>query len=81
MRARLRLPRIRLLGRADLTGLLADRSFHLPLFLLAVSLSASWQLAFGPYVADYSRYLPRATSARATFWWTLGGTALGSQCP
>ncbi|WP_070021970.1 purine-cytosine permease family protein [Streptomyces sp. F-1] len=70
---------IRLLGRADLTGLLADRSFHLPLFLLAVSLSASWQLAFGPYVADYSRYLPRATSARATFWWTLGGTALGSQ--
>ncbi|TWV43440.1 cytosine permease [Streptomyces misionensis] len=70
---------IRLLGRADLTTLLADRSFHLPLFLLAVSLSASWQLAFGPYVADYSRYLPRTTSARATFWWTLGGTALGSQ--
>ncbi|MER6983858.1 purine-cytosine permease family protein [Streptomyces carpinensis] len=70
---------IRLLQRADLTALLADRSFHLPLFLLAVSLSASWQLAFGPYVADYSRYLPRTTSPRATFWWTLGGSALGSQ--
>ncbi|QHC27614.1 MULTISPECIES: purine-cytosine permease family protein [unclassified Streptomyces] len=70
---------IRLLERADLTTLLADRSFHLPLFLLAVSLSASWQLAFGPYVADYSRYLPRDTSPRATFWWTLGGSALGSQ--
>ncbi|GAA1044241.1 purine-cytosine permease family protein [Streptomyces murinus] len=70
---------IRLLERADLTTLLADRSFHLPLFLLAISLSASWQLAFGPYVADYSRYLPRDTSARATFWWTLGGSALGSQ--
>ncbi|GHE91991.1 cytosine permease [Streptomyces spiralis] len=70
---------IRLLQRADLTTLLADRSFHLPLFLLAVSLSASWQLAFGPYVADYSRYLPRTTSPRATFWWTLGGSALGSQ--
>ncbi|CAL2067025.1 MULTISPECIES: purine-cytosine permease family protein [Streptomyces] len=70
---------IRLLERADLTTLLADRSFHLPLFLLAISLSASWQLAFGPYVADYSRYLPRDTSPRATFWWTLGGSALGSQ--
>ncbi len=69
----------RLLERADLSGLLAEREFSFPLFLLAVSLSASWQLAFGPYVADYSRYLPRSTSARATFWWTLGGSVLGSQ--
>ncbi|MEU3194472.1 cytosine permease [Streptomyces sp. NPDC006992] len=70
---------VRLLERADLSGLLAERAFSFPLFLLAVSLSASWQLAFGPYVADYSRYLPRSTSARATFWWTLGGSVLGSQ--
>ncbi|MEV6115808.1 cytosine permease [Streptomyces sp. NPDC052109] len=70
---------IRLLDRADLTALLHDAHFSLPMFLLAMSLSASWQLAFGPYVADYSRYLPRTTSARATFWWTLSGSALGSQ--
>ncbi|MDI3402389.1 purine-cytosine permease family protein [Streptomyces cavernicola] len=70
---------IRLVERADVSALLADRAFDLPLFLLAVSLSASWQLAFGPYVADYSRYLPRTTSGRATFWWTLAGSALGSQ--
>ncbi|MFI9604642.1 purine-cytosine permease family protein [Streptomyces sp. NPDC052043] len=70
---------IRLLDHTDLSTLLANRSFDLPLFLLALSLSASWQLAFGPYVADYSRYLPRSTSPRATFWWTLGGSALGSQ--
>ncbi|MEU5474255.1 purine-cytosine permease family protein [Streptomyces lydicus] len=70
---------IRLLQRADLGTLLADHRFALPAFLLAVSLSASWQLAFGPYVADYSRYLPRHTSARATFWWTLSGSVLGSQ--
>ncbi|WP_149563763.1 purine-cytosine permease family protein [Streptomyces cacaoi] len=70
---------IRLLQRADLGTLLDDHSFSLPMFLLAISLSASWQLAFGPYVADYSRYLPRSTSSRATFWWTLGGSALGSQ--
>ncbi|MCX5343102.1 purine-cytosine permease family protein [Streptomyces atratus] len=70
---------IRLLDRIDLGAVLADRAFDLPMFLLAVSLAASWQLAFGPYVADYSRYLPRTTSARATFWWTLSGSALGSQ--
>ncbi|MFG3320725.1 purine-cytosine permease family protein [Streptomyces sp. NPDC048171] len=70
---------VRLLERADLGALLGDAHFSLPMFLLAMSLSASWQLAFGPYVADYSRYLPRTTSTRATFWWTLSGSALGSQ--
>ena len=70
---------IRLLDRVDLSALLSDAHFDLPMFLLAVSLSASWQLAFGPYVADYSRYLPRTTSGRATFWWTLSGSALGAQ--
>ncbi|WP_405696364.1 purine-cytosine permease family protein [Streptomyces sp. NBC_01185] len=70
---------VRLLDRVDLPALLGDAHFDLPMFLLAVSLSASWQLAFGPYVADYSRYLPRTTSKRATFWWTLSGSALGSQ--
>lgn len=69
----------RLLDRTDLSTLLDDQHFSLPMFLLAVSLSASWQLAFGPYVADYSRYLPRTTSTKATFWWTLSGSALGSQ--
>ncbi|MFJ2296693.1 purine-cytosine permease family protein [Streptomyces sp. NPDC087894] len=70
---------IRLLDRVDLSELLGHAHFDLPMFLLAVSLSASWQLAFGPYVADYSRYLPRTTSGRATFWWTLSGSAVGSQ--
>ncbi|MET9148891.1 cytosine permease [Streptomyces sp. NPDC004042] len=70
----------RLLDRIDLGDVVAHQHhFSLPMFLLAMSLSASWQLAFGPYVADYSRYLPRTTSARATFGWTLGGTVLGAQ--
>ncbi|MFI7390959.1 purine-cytosine permease family protein [Streptomyces tendae] len=70
---------IRLFDRVDVGALFSDAHFSLPMFLLAVSLSASWQLAFGPYVADYSRYLPRTTSGKATFWWTLAGSALGSQ--
>ena len=52
--------------------------FSLPGFLLAMGLGAGWQLTFGPYVADYSRYLPQSTNARATFHFTLWGSVIGS---
>lgn len=45
--------------------------------LLAISIFVSWQITWAPYVADYSRYLPENTSAKATFWWTYLGSALG----
>jgi NCS1 family nucleobase:cation symporter-1 len=48
-------------------------------FLLAVSLSAGWQLTYGPYVADYSRYLPEDTPPSRVFWTTYAGSVLGSQ--
>jgi NCS1 family nucleobase:cation symporter-1 len=48
------------------------------MFLLAVSISATWQVAFAPYVADYSRYLPRNTRTSTTFWMTYGGTVIGA---
>lgn len=48
-------------------------------FLLAVSLSASWQISFGPYVADYSRYLPTKTSSTRVFWAVGLGSLIGSQ--
>ncbi|MDN7672626.1 cytosine permease [Burkholderia oklahomensis] len=69
----------RLLSGHDIGALLAIRHFSLSSFLLAMSLSASWQIAYGPYVADYSRYLPRATSARRTFWAIGLGSVLGAQ--
>lgn len=68
----------RLITTHDLGAVLADAHLDLPAFLLALSLTASWQLTFGPYVADTSRYLPATTSIRATFWWTYGGTVLGA---
>ena len=46
-------------------------------FILGISLAASWQLTFGPYIADYSRYLPRDTPKRATIGWTFLGSVLG----
>jgi NCS1 family nucleobase:cation symporter-1 len=70
---------IRLFAAHDMAALLSMRHFSLNQFLLAMSLSASWQIAYGPYVADYSRYLPRDTSARKTFAAVLVGSVLGSQ--
>ena len=63
----------------DISALLANRHFSVSSFLLAMSLSASWQIAFGPYVADYSRYLPRSTSPRKTFWAIAAGAVIGAQ--
>lgn len=54
------------------------KPFELPGFLLAVGLGAGWQLTFGPYVADYSRYLPQDTDPRKTFHFTLWGSVIGS---
>ncbi|MGK8777709.1 purine-cytosine permease family protein [Burkholderia cenocepacia] len=59
--------------------LLANRHFTVASFLLAVSLSASWQIAYGPYVADYSRYLPRSTPPGKTFAAVFCGTVTGAQ--
>ena len=69
----------RLLAEHDVGALLAIRHFTVADFLLAMSLSASWQIAYGPYVADYSRYLPRRTSSLRTFWAVWLGSVIGSQ--
>jgi NCS1 family nucleobase:cation symporter-1 len=47
-------------------------------FLLVVSIAATWQITYAPYVADYSRYLPETTSIRAAFWWTYAGTVIAT---
>ncbi|AZV57088.1 cytosine permease [Clostridium sp. AWRP] len=53
-------------------------NFNLAVFLLAVSITATWQIAYAPYVADYSRYLPEDTSEKATFWYTYAGSVCAS---
>src|SRR5215472_6821695 len=47
-------------------------------FLLVVATAATWQITYPPYVADYSRYLPRETTVRSAFWWTYAGSVLGT---
>lgn len=68
----------RIFSEYDGAHLLSNPTFGFVPFLLAVSLGAGWQLTFGPYVADYSRYLPQDTPAGTTFNATLWGSVLGS---
>lgn len=67
------------IATANIPTLLANSSFSAPVFVSVIALSAGWQLTYGPYVADYSRYLPQHTPRSATFWWTFAGSVLGSQ--
>ncbi|MBB1625363.1 cytosine permease [Achromobacter sp. UMC71] len=69
----------RVVALGDVGQLLQIRHFSWTSFLLAVSLSASWQIAYGPYVADYSRYLPGRTSSFKTFLAVGLGSVLGAQ--
>lgn len=46
-----------------------------------ISAAALWQIAYAPYVSDYSRYMPRDTGARPAFWASYWGCTLGSFLP
>ncbi len=52
--------------------------FSAKAFMLIMTQAAAWSLSAGPYVADYSRYLPATVSAWRTFWFTGAGNFLGS---
>jgi len=55
--------------------------FNWPGFLGTVSAAALWQIAYAPYVSDYSRYMPQSTGARPAFWASYWGCTLGSFLP
>lgn len=46
-----------------------------------ISVAALWQIAYAPYVSDYTRYMPKDTGVRAAFWATFAGCVLGSVIP
>ena len=45
-------------------------------FFLVLGIVAAYFITYGPYVADYSRYLPEKTSVASTFWYTYAGMSL-----
>src|ERR1022692_4110124 len=66
-------------------GLPADflqrNEFNWTGFLGSVSAAALWQIAYAPYVSDYSRYMPQGTGSRPAFWASYWGCTLGSFLP
>ncbi len=52
--------------------------FSLAGFFGMFAVGAVWQLAYAPYVSDYSRYLPAATGAKPAFWATYAGCVASS---
>lgn len=70
---------VRLFLTEDVGHAFGAGGFGIVPFITAVTLSAGWQMTYAPYVADYSRYLPSSTPVRATFWWTFGGSVIGTQ--
>lgn len=63
------------------TDFLARNGFNLSGFLGAISIAALWQLAYAPYVSDYSRYMPKDISEKSVFWCSYLGCVLGSLFP
>lgn len=62
-------------------GFFERNSFNTVGFLGTVSVAALWQLAYAPYVSDYSRYMPAETGSRAAFHASYWGCCLGSILP
>ncbi|CAN0406220.1 unnamed protein product, partial [Phaeothamnion confervicola] len=66
----------------------ATLGFSSSAFILTVTQAAAWSLSYGPYVADYSRYLPPEVPPSRTFWYSALGCfssstlimALGAFC-
>jgi len=57
-------------GKASLTG-----------FMGTITIAALWQIAYAPYVSDYSRYMKADTGVRPAFWASYAGCSLWSILP
>ena len=69
---------IRLLSLHSIGAVWTNSGLTFGALLLGITFSATWQITYAPYVADYSRYLPENTSQARTFWWTAGGSVIGT---
>jgi NCS1 family nucleobase:cation symporter-1 len=47
----------------------------------AVTTGVLWQIAYAPYVSDYSRYMSQDKGVKPTFWFSYWGVVLGSAGP
>lgn len=61
---------------AESTRETAPGGFSVGGFFLLLGIVAAYFITYGPYVADYSRYLPASTGVAPTFWYTYAGMAI-----
>lgn len=63
-------------------GFFSAGSFTWAGFVGTAAVAVMWQIAYAPYVSDYSRYMPSsAAGVRSTLWCTYWGTVLGTLLP
>jgi NCS1 family nucleobase:cation symporter-1 len=62
-------------------GFLDQGNFNWVGFMGTISVAALWQLAYAPYVSDYSRYMPQGTGSAPAFWASYSGCVLGTLFP
>ena len=55
-----------------------ELSYNAAGFFGMLAVGVTWQLAYAPYVSDYSRYMPRKSGARKAFWATYSGLVTGT---
>ncbi len=59
--------------KPEITTVRADAAFNIEGFFAMLAIGVVWQLAYAPYVSDYTRYLPRDTGPKTAFWTTYIG--------
>jgi NCS1 family nucleobase:cation symporter-1 len=59
-------------------ALVSKNGFSMHGFIGAISTAALWQVAYAPYVSDYSRYMPEDTGPKAAFWACFCGSSFGA---
>lgn len=56
----------------------ANAAFNAEGFFAMLAIGVVWQLAYAPYVSDYTRYLPKKTGPKTAFWSTYLGLVISS---
>lgn len=64
---------IAILSTNDVATYFEVGSFEVVGFLSMLAISVVWQMAYAPYVSDYSRYMPADTGSRGAFWASFSG--------
>lgn len=57
----------------DVVSKRAEAVFNFDGFFAMLAIGVVWQLAYAPYVSDYTRYLPKNTGPKVAFWSTYIG--------